>query len=333
MKSFILRIVLILFAAAGLAGAVAWWYVQRPLPMGAEVVEFTVERGFNMRQAARAIAEAGVDVHPEALYWLARLEGKADRIVAGSYEAHAGITASALIDKLFRGEVALGELLLVEGWTFRQVRAAIESHPHLIGDTAGLSEHEILERIGADAPHPEGLFFPDTYRFDRRSSALALLKSAYDAMQQRLDRAWQQRDPALPLGSPYEALILASIIEKETSRDDERELVASVFANRLRVGMRLQTDPTVIYGFGDDFAGRLRRHHLQTDHEYNTYTRAGLPPTPISMPGWDSLLAAVRPAQSEYYYFVARGDGSSHFSRNLNEHNRAVNKYQRGRGG
>lgn len=333
MTSFLFRSVLSLLFVAALAAGAAWWYAHRPLPMDGPTVEFTVERGFNMRQAAQVIAAAGVDVLPEALYWLARFEGKADRIVAGSYEVHSGTTARKLIDMLHRGEVVLGELLLVEGWTFRQVRAAVEAHPHLARDTVDLTEREILERIGAGEAHPEGLFFPDTYRFDRRSSALAVLRAAYEAMQQRLEHAWQLRDPDLPLRSPYEVLILASIIEKETGRADERGLVASVFANRLRIGMRLQTDPTVIYGFGEDFEGRLRRHHLQTDHAYNTYTRAGLPPTPIAMPGRESLLAAVQPARSEYFYFVARGDGSSHFSRSLNEHNRAVDKYQRGRGG
>ncbi len=330
MKSFLVRFVLLLVVAGSLAAAGAWWYVHRPLPLAQPEIDFTVQRGFNMRQAARAIAAAGVGVHPEALYWIARIGGKAERIVAGSYEVHEGITPWLLVLKLSSGDVSQGELLLVEGWNFRQMRAAIEAHPHLVQDLAGLSEAEILARIGATESHPEGLFFPDTYLFDKHSSALALLKRAYDAMQQRLEQAWAMRDPAVPLGSPYEALILASIIEKETGQAGERGLVASVFANRLRIGMRLQTDPTVIYGYGESFEGRLRRHHLDTDHEYNTYTRAGLPPTPIAMPGWDALRAAVQPESSEYFYFVARGDGTSQFSRNLTDHNRAVNKYQRG---
>ena len=332
MKSFLLKIFLLLIVAAVAATGFAWWYVNRPLPMDSPVVEFTVQRGFNMRQAARAIADAGVDVHPEALYWMARLSGKAERIVAGSYEAQRGMTALALIDRLYQGEVSLGELLLVEGWTFRQVRNAIESHPYLARDSAALTDQEILQRIGASETHPEGLFFPDTYRFDRHSSALTAFRLAYDAMQRRMAQAWDMRDPDVPLQSPYEALILASIIEKETGRAEERGLVASVFSNRLRIGMRLQTDPTVIYGFGDAFEGRLRRRHLETDHDYNTYTRAGLPPTPIAMPGWGAMLAAVRPEASKYLYFVARGDGTSQFSRNLQDHNRAVNRYQRGGG-
>ena len=332
MKSLFLWILLLLVVAVAAIAGGGWWYANKPLSMQSPTIEFTVQRGNNMRQAARIIAAAGVDVHPEALYWIARLEGKAERIVAGSYEIPEGMTAREVIAKLYVGDVTRAELLLVEGWNFRQVRTAIESHPYLLGDTVGLSESEIMERIGAVESHPEGVFFPDTYVFDRHSSGLAVLRSAYQAMQQRLGRAWEMRAPDLPLSSPYEALILASIIEKETGQSDERGLVASVFANRLRIGMRLQTDPTVIYGFGEGFEGRLRRHHLQTDHEYNTYVRAGLPPTPIAMPGWESMLAAVRPRESDFFYFVARGDGTSHFSRNLAEHNRAVNRYQRGRG-
>ncbi len=328
-----IRLILFLCALAAAAVASVWWYVHRPLPMPADEVDVTVERGFTMRQAAQAVAAAGVEVHPEALYWIARLSGRAERIVAGSYVLTPGLNALQLIDKLAGGEVTRAELLIVEGWNFRQVRAAVEAHPYLKQDTAELSDEEILQRIGASETHPEGLFFPDTYLFDRHSSALAVLRQAYQAMQARLDEVWATRDPAVPLTSPYEALILASIVEKETGRESERGLVASVFANRLRIGMRLQTDPTVIYGFGEAFEGRLRRHHLQTDHVYNTYTRAGLPPTPIAMPGLPSLQAAVRPADSEYFYFVARGDGSSQFSRNLADHNRAVNRYQRGGGG
>lgn len=336
MKAFLLKSILLLAIVSMLAAAAlgaAWWYASRPLPLASPTIEFTVQRGFNMRQAAREISAAGVDVHPEALYWIARLDGKAERIVAGSYEIQSGLNARELIDKLYRGEVTRAELLIVEGWTFRQVRRAIETHPYVRVDTADLSDEEILARIGAAESHPEGLFFPDTYLFDRHTSALEVFRVSHQAMQRRLEQAWEQRDPGIPLGSPYEALILASIIEKETGLADDRLLVSSVFTNRLRIGMRLQTDPTVIYGFGESFEGRLRRRHLETDHEYNTYTRAGLPPTPIAMPGWDSLIAAVQPAESEYFYFVARGDGSSQFSRNLADHNRAVNRFIRGRGG
>jgi UPF0755 protein len=332
MKSLLLRLIVLFVLVATVFGGVAWWYAMRPLALAQPAVDFTVQRGFTMRQAAAAVAEAGVRVHPRALYWIARATGKADRIKAGSYEVHAGITPWLLILKLSSGDVSQGELMLVEGWSFRQVRAALEAHPGLQRDTVGLSEAQIMERIGAVEAHPEGMFFPDTYLFDKNSSALAVLRRAYVAMHERLSQAWGERDPAVPLASPYEALILASIIEKETGRPEERGLVASVFANRLRVGMRLQTDPAVMYGFGESLEGRLRKHHLETDHAYNTYTRAGLPPTPIAIPGRESLQAAVRPPVTEYFYFVSRGNGSSEFSRSLDDHNRAVNRYQRGSG-
>ena len=336
MKRFLPRLLLLLAVLATLAAmivATAWWYAHRPLALAAERVDFTVARGMGMRQAATVIERAGVTVDARLLALLARLTKRDARIKAGSYEVRAGITPWQLVLKLSDGDVTQGELLLVEGWTFRQVRQALESHPDLEPDTAGLGEAEILERIGASAKHPEGLFFPDTYLFDKRSGALAVLRRAHESMQARLDKAWAERDPATPLASPYEALILASIVEKETGRPEDRGLVASVFANRLRIGMRLQTDPTVIYGLGPEFDGRLRRVHLDTDHPWNTYTRAGLPPTPIAMPGEAALRAALAPEKSDFLYFVARGDGSSEFSRDLAAHNRAVNKYIRNGGG
>ena len=333
MKAFLLRFLLFVLFLAGVGGAAAWWVLERPLPLDAAQIDFTVQRGANMRQAAQLIHHAGVGVDPAVLYWVARASGKAERIIAGSYEVHQGLTLWQLILKLSNGDVSQGALTVVEGWNFRQMRALIDAHPHLLQDTAALSDSELLQRIGASESHPEGLFFPDTYLFDKHSSALAVYRRAYLAMQERLLAAWEERHPQLPLRNPYEALILASIIEKETERADERGLVASVFVNRLRIGMRLQTDPTVIYGYGEEFEGRLRRRHLDTDHPWNTYTRAGLPPTPIALPGPDALAAALRPPPSEYFYFVARGDGSSQFSRNLADHNRAVNRYQRGGGG
>ena len=332
MKRLLLGLFLLLVALAVLVAGAAFWLAHRPLMLKSERVEFTVARGLGMRQAADVIAQAGVEVNPALLSWLARLSGRAHAIKAGSYEVHDGITAWQLVLKLSNGDVSQAEVLLVEGWTFGQVRKALESHPQLEPDIAGLSEADILARIGATESHPEGLFFPDTYLFDKRSPASGVLRRAYHAMQARLDQAWTARDPALPLQSPYQALILASIIEKETGRAEDRGLVASVFANRLRIGMPLQTDPTVIYGLGADFDGRLRRKHLETDHPWNTYTRGGLPPTPIAMPGADALLAAVKPQASDYLYFVARGDGSSQFSRTLDEHNQAINRFIRNEG-
>ncbi len=329
MKRFLFWTVLSALLLAMLAAGTGWWYAHRPLALKTPLVDFTIERGMSLRQAARVIEHSGVEVDAALLAWLGRIGKRAHSIKAGSYEVHAGITPWQLILKLSDGDVTQGELLLVEGWTFRQMRTALENHPDLQADTAGLSDAEVLARIGASESHPEGLFFPDTYLFDKHSDASAVLRRAYQTMQLRLRQAWDGRDPATPLKSPYEALILASIVEKETGRSEDRGLVSSVFANRLRIGMPLQTDPTVIYGLGADFDGRLRRIHLNTDHPWNTYTRRGLPPTPIAMPGAASLHAALHPPPSEFLYFVSRGDGSSEFSRNLADHNRAVNRFIR----
>lgn len=332
MKRFLFRVLLLALVLAVSTAGAGWWYAHHPLALKTPLVDFTVQRGMSLRQAAGVIEQAGVGVDAALLAWLGRIGGRAHSIKAGSYEVHAGITPWQLILKLSDGDVSQGELLFVEGWTFRQMRQALENHRELEADTAGLSDAEILARIGAAETHPEGLFFPDTYLFDKRSGALAVLKRAYTAMQTRVQRSWEERDPASPLKTPYEALILASIVEKETGRKEDRALVASVFSNRLRIGMPLQTDPTVIYGLSADFDGRLRRRHLDTDHPWNTYTRGGLPPTPIAMPGADALHAALHPQSSDFLYFVARGDGSSEFSRTLEEHNRAVNRFIRNAG-
>ena len=318
--------VIVLFAAAGLA-----WYASKPLVVAGEVADFTIPRGASVRAAAQAMAESGVALSPELFYWIARLSGRARLIKAGSYEIGSGITPWLLLGKLTAGDVSQRELRLIEGWTFRQVRAALDAHPDLVHETAGLSEAQILRLIGAEETHPEGLFFPDTYLFDLRSSDTQLLRRAYREMQARLTRAWAGRAQGLPLGTPYQALILASIVEKETGRSEDRPLIASVFINRLRIGMRLQTDPSVIYGLGPRFDGNLRKADLARDTPYNTYTRAGLPPTPIAMPGTASIAAVLQPAVSTFMYFVARGDGASEFSRTLDEHNRAVARYQLGR--
>lgn len=319
-------------AMAGLAGGALWWQASQPIALPGPVVGFTVARGETMRQVAQRVAQSGAGVSPALLYWLARLSGKADRIRAGSYDIEAGMNLFALIDRLARGEVAQASLTVPEGWRFAQLREALLRHPDLLPDIAALSDADVLQKLGIDAPHPEGLFFPDTYVFDKRVGALSVLETAHAAMQRRLAAIWATRDAQLPLKSPYELLILASIVEKETGMAEDRGRVASVFANRLRLGMRLQTDPTVIYGLGSDFDGRLRRLHLETDHPWNTYTRAGLPPTPIALPGEASLKAAARPEQTPFLYFVARGDGSSEFSRNLADHNRAVHRYLKGGG-
>lgn len=271
-----------------------------------------------------------MSVQPTLLALLARL-GKAETsIKAGSYSVNRGVTPLELLGKLTRGEVTQGELTLVEGWTFRQWRARMDRHPDLLHETAGLSEAEIAQRLGVETGRLDGWLFPDTYLFDKQSSDLELMARARRAMLKRLESEWAQRASGLPYRSLHEALVMASIVEKETGRESDRGLVAAVFVNRLLKGMRLQTDPTVIYGLGEDFDGNLRKRDLLEDTPYNTYTRHGLPPTPIAMPGLASIRAALHPQASEAIYFVARGDGSSEFSRTLDEHNRAVNKYQRG---
>ena len=322
-------LVWILLLAIVFGGALAWW-LHAPLPMGAEPLELAIEPGTPPRAIARDIEQAGVRVDARILFAWFRLSGKVREIKAGNYEIPPGTTPLTLLDKLVRGEESLRTLTLLEGWTFRQVRAALAREEQLRHDTAALADAEIMERLGRPGVHPEGRFFPDTYTYAKGSSELAVLRRALHAMDRRLDAAWAQRASDTPLKSADEALILASIVEKETGRTADRAQIAGVFSNRLRTGMLLQTDPTVIYGLGEKFDGNLRRKDLQTDTPWNTYTRTGLPPTPIAMPGKASLLAAVQPERTRALYFVARGDGSSHFSATLDEHNRAVNRFQRG---
>ena len=315
--------------AVALGGGAVWW-LNQSLSMTADKVDLSVEPGTSARGAVQAVVDAGVQTHPLLLYWWFRLSGDARQIKAGSYEIERGTTPRTLLQKLVRGDEALRALTLVEGWTFRQVRAALLKTEHLQPQSKDLTDDSIMAALGKPGVHPEGLFFPDTYTYAKGSSDLALLQRAMRAMDKKLAAAWSQRTPDTPLKTPREALILASIVEKETGQENERPLIASVFVNRLRIGMMLQTDPTVIYGLGTAFDGNLRRRDLEADTPWNTYTRSGLPPTPIAIPGKAALLAAVQPASSKALYFVSRGDGSSHFSVSLDEHNRAVNKYQRG---
>ena len=313
-----------LLAAAGYAA----WYAVTPVAVDKLPADFELPPGIRFRGAAQRIDAAGVRVGRFQFELLARALGRDQDIKAGSYELAAAPTPLELLDKLTRGDVTQVELRFIEGWTFRQLRAALDAHPGLRHDLQGLPDAEVLRRIGAPEPHPEGLFFPDTYLFSRNTSDLRLLQRAYAAMRQHLAQEWAARDPSVPYRSPYEALIMASIVEKETGRAEDRDMVAGALANRLRAGMLLQVDPTVIYGLGEAFDGNLKRGHLQADSPYNTYLRPGLPPTPIAAPGLASLRAALHPAKTQALYYVARGDGSSEFSRTLEEHNRAVRKYQ-----
>lgn len=310
------------------ASACAWW-LNRDLNMDAATADLSIDPGTSVRGVVQAVQAAGVDVDPNLLYWWFRLSGQARQIKAGSYEVQRGATPLSLLRKLVRGEEALRVLTLVEGWNFTQLRAALARAEHLKPDSQGLSGSAIMAQLGRPELHPEGRFYPDSYTYAKGSSDLALLKRAMRAMDRRLEAAWSQRLADTPLKSANEALILASIVEKETGRAADRAMIAGVFVNRLRVGMPLQTDPSVIYGLGDGFDGNLRKRDLLRDTPWNTYTRGGLPPTPIAMPGKAALLAVVQPAPTKALYFVARGDGSSQFSSSLEEHNRAVNKYQR----
>jgi len=329
MKWLLRAVFALLLMAARAAGAV-WLWLRSPLALAAPSVELSIEPGTNPAEVARAWVAAGVQTDARWLYEWFRWSGQAKQIRAGSYEVHAGITPRELLDKMVRGDQVLEQLRLIEGWNWRQVRAALAAAPALKPRTAAMSDAEIMAALGDPGVAPEGRSFPNTYAYSRGVSDLTVLKRAHEAMKKRLAAAWAGRAPELPLKSADEALILASIVEKETGTPADRSRVAAVFVNRLRAGMPLQTDPTVIYGLGETFDGNLHKRDLLADTPFNTYTRGGLPPTPIAMPGAASLQAALNPAPVKSLYFVSRGDGSSEFSEDLAAHNRAVNKYQRG---
>jgi len=298
------------------------------LPATAET--HVVKPGTSMRAFTRELYDQGLVPDRYSLVVLAYLRGQARHLKAGEYHFAAGMTPRALLDQVIAGRVVEYPLALIEGWTFDQLREALHEAPKLTHTLEGLSGDEIMLRLGQPGLHPEGRFYPDTYYYSAGVTDMALLQRAFQRMQNRLQREWLTRDPELPLQTPYEALILASIVEKETGRANERQLIAGVFVNRLRKGMRLQSDPTVIYGLGSSFDGNLRLRDLQRDTPYSTYTRRGLPPTPIAMPGGEALAAVMHPMETKALYFVARGDGSHHFSESLQEHNDAVIRYQLG---
>jgi UPF0755 protein len=328
-RFFLTLFLLAALAALGLGAAGLWW-VHQPLKLPAPSVDLSVEPGTTPRGVAQAVADTGTDVQPQMLYFWFRISGQDRQIRAGSYELERGITPKMLLNVLVRGEEATRSLVLVEGWNIRQVRAALAKAEQLKPETIGLPDDALMAKLGRPGVHPEGRFFPDTYTYSKGSTDIALLQRAMRAMDKKLEAAWAARAADLPIQSADQALILASIVEKETGKAKDRSEIAAVFVNRLRAGMPLQTDPTVIYGLGTAFDGNLRKKDLLADTPWNTYTRGGLPPTPIAMPGKAALLAAVQPAQSKSLYFVSRGDGTSQFSSSLDDHNRAVNRYQRG---
>ncbi len=323
-KLFFYSLILLL----AISGAIAWW-AKSPILEAGPAQAFEIKAGSSINATAQQISAAGIDLQPQLFALLARFSDKGARMKAGNYELKVGTTPLGLIDQLARGEFAQESLAIIEGWTFQQMRLAMAEHPGLKHDTAQLSNSQLLEKLNLDFKQAEGLFFPDTYRFAKGVSDLQIYKQAHAAMMRKLAQAWDKREANLPYKNAYQALVMASIVEKETGQKSERDLIAGVFVNRLRIGMLLQTDPTVIYGMGEKYQGKIRKRDLETDTPYNTYTRAGLPPTPIALPGAASLSAAMTPAKTNALYFVARGDGSSEFSNNLLDHNRAVNKYIR----
>ncbi|HSW09150.1 endolytic transglycosylase MltG [Aquabacterium sp.] len=323
------RLLILLVLCLAALAASAWWWLDRALPLATPTVELSIEAGSTPRDVAQAWVQAGVQAQPWLLFQWFRWSGQARRIRAGSYELEPGITPRGLLAKMVQGDEAFERVRLIEGWTFRQFRAALARAPHLKPASTALDDAQLMQLLGLPGVSPEGRFFPDTYIYSRNVSDVTVMRRALSVMQQRVAAVWAERAPNLPLKTADEALVLASIVEKETGRSEDRGRIAAVFINRLRAGMPLQTDPTVIYGLGEAFDGNLRKRDLLADGPYNTYTRAGLPPTPIAMPGLAALRATVQPDPSRALYFVARGDGSSVFSEDLAAHNRAVNTYQR----
>lgn len=323
------RIIFLVLAAVFLFAGWFAYHANAPVQLPTVPYEFSIKSGSSLRSVAKQLADAGVLHDTWSFVLLSRLMGYASLLKAGDYELTENTSPWQLLERVTTGDANQSEVRFIEGWTFSQLRKALNEHPAVRHDTAGLNDLEILRLIGAGETAAEGLFFPDTYYFVRGNSDIAILKRAYRAMQNSLATAWAGRAMNFPLTDSYQALILASIIEKETGREGDRSNIAGVFVNRLRLGMRLQTDPTVIYGLGDKFDGNLRKKDLLTDQEYNTYTRRGLPPTPIALPGLASIQAAMNPAKTSALYFVAKGNGGSQFSSNLTDHNRAVAKYQK----
>lgn len=321
-------IVLAVLAALTATGGLAW-YGRQPLRFEPLPKTINVTPGTHLRSLSTMLEREGVIGNAQVFWLLGRVTGKAGTLKVGVYTLDKPLTPLQLYAKIERGDVSQALVQFIEGWNWREVRAVLAAQTLLKNDSANMSDAELMQAIGADETHPEGLLFPDTYFFAPHTSDINVLRRAYRLQREKLMAAWDDRAPGLPYRSPYEALIMASIVEKETGAAFERSRIAGVFLNRLKRGMRLQTDPTVIYGLGERFDGNLRKADLLRDTPYNTYTRAGLPPTPIAMPSEAAIRAALNPATTDALYFVARGDGTHVFSDNLNAHNRAVNRYQR----
>lgn len=334
MRRLLFRLLLVLLLVGVCLAGWQWWdYAHRPVVAEGEQASFEVPRGHVGSRLADALKEGGIAVAPWKLALALRLRGDAARIKAGQYVIAGPATLPQVLGELVSGQIEKGRLFtLIDGWTFRDVRAALKRAPELKDTISGMSDEVLMAELGSASTHPEGRFAPDTYAYRPGSTDIELLRRAHALQQRRLEAAWAGRSDGLTLKSPDELLVLASIVEKETGHEADREMVASVFHNRLRTRMPLQSDPTTIYGLGEKFDGNLRRADLRSKSPYNTYVHKGLPPTPIALPSLRALEATARPAVSDKFYFVARGDGRSEFSADLASHNRAVNRFQRGRG-
>jgi UPF0755 protein len=321
---------LLWIAIIGCLGLTAWmvYYAKTPLNIRPDAQEITIKPNSSLKSIAKQLVAQGVLKTEWPFVLLAKVLNKAPYLQAGDYTLNKNVNPYQLLLSLNHGKSTQGAITFIEGKTFKQMRQRLSKNDAIKHTIQNLSEAEVMQLVGKGEPHAEGLFFPETFYFDRGTLDTVILKRAYEIMQIKLEKAWQTRASNLPYKSRYEALIMASIIEKETGKASEREMIAGVFINRLRIGMRLQTDPTIIYGMGDDYKGNIRRKDLLKDTPYNTYTRSGLPPTPIAMPGLASIEAALHPADTKALYFVGKGDGSHAFSNSLAEHNRAVVKYQ-----
>ena len=330
MSRLLYRLIAVSILAAAIGGGWLWndYRLFLQTPMTDKPLSYMLEPGANLTRVVRDLARQGVIAKPRYLLFHARLQGNANRIGAGEYLIDAGSTPAEFYQQLVDGKVVQHALTIVEGWNFRQMMAALNAHPLIKHTLTDAGDAQIMAAIGHAGEHPEGRFLPDTWHFPRGISDVEFLRRAYAAMQTYLMQEWQKRDTGLPLKTPYEALILASIVEKETGLASERPAIAGVFIRRLQKRIRLQTDPTVIYGMGERYKGNIRRADLKRDTPYNTYRHHGLPPTPIALPGRAAIRAALHPAPGDALYFVARGDGSHYFSATLEEHNRAVIKYQ-----
>lgn len=323
---------LIRFLTFSVMAAIAWlaYFAYNPIQLKTETVDFDIEAGSRFRVVSKQLVAQKVLAEPLSFELLARVLGQASDLKAGIYIIKNGTTPIDLLTQITSGTTGQAGITFIEGWTFAQMRQALNQNDAIKHMTMSETDAQILKEIGAKETYPEGLFFPDTYYFAPSTSDREILKRAYITMQGKINKAWAEKSEGLPYQTPYQALIMASIVEKETGKASERPQIAGVFINRLKVGMRLQTDPTVIYGLGERFDGNLRKKDLLTDTVYNTYTRDGLPPTPIAMPGLGAIHAALHPALTKALYFVGKGDGSHAFSASLSEHNNAVVRYQLG---